>query len=103
MNKARRAQINAAIDQLEALKSSLEQIKVEATQTAELLESITDEEQEAFDNMPESLQNSDKGQTAQEGLDGLDTAKTDLAAFIDSLADVDLDDLVSTLDNAKGC
>ena len=35
---------------------------------------MKDEEQEAIDNMPESLQESDKGLDSQEALDNLDTA-----------------------------
>lgn len=33
-----------------------------------------EEEQEAYDNMPESLQESDRGCTMQEGLDNLQSA-----------------------------
>ncbi len=46
------------------------------------LESIGEEEQEAYDNMPESLQDSEKGQTMYENIDTLETAASDLDDII---------------------
>jgi hypothetical protein len=60
MNKQRRNDINKAIDLLEKASAILDQVR--------------DEEQEAFDNMPENLQESDKGQAMQQSLDDLDAA-----------------------------
>ena len=54
MNQARRKQIQQAID---------------------ILEDVACLEQEAYDNMPEGLQDSEKGDGMQEGLDNLDEAK----------------------------
>lgn len=48
MNKARRARIQDLAEQLSTIRGEFQE--------------ITDEEQEAFDNMPESLQGSEKGQ-----------------------------------------
>lgn len=66
MNKARRKEIARAIELME--------------QAREILESVMDEEQEAFDNMPESLQSSERGEameeyiyTLEETLEALDT------------------------------
>lgn len=47
-----------------------------------LLETVTDEEQEAYDNMPEGLQYSDRGEAMSEGLDSL-------AEMLDSLEEMD--------------
>lgn len=49
MNKARRKEIAAIVAELEGLKDRLE--------------TIASDEREAFDNMPESLQESERGQT----------------------------------------
>lgn len=66
MNKARRKEIARAIELIE--------------QAREILETVMDEEQEAFDNMPESLQSTERGETMEEyisileeRIDALDT------------------------------
>ena len=48
-----------------------------------ILEECRDDEQEYYDNMPENLQNGDKGNTAQEGIGVLEEA-------IDALENIDL-------------
>lgn len=60
MNKARRNRIAEVQNQLEALKQDID--------------SILEEEQEALDNMPESLQDSERGQAMQEVIDALESA-----------------------------
>ena len=52
MNKLRRKEIAKAIELMEEAR--------------EILETVRDEEQEAYDNMPESLQNSERGETMEE-------------------------------------
>lgn len=66
MNKQRRKEIAKAIDLIE--------------QAREILENVKDEEQEAFDNMPESIQVSERGEqmedyiyTIEEIIGNLDT------------------------------
>ena len=49
------------------------------------LEIIKDEENEAYDNMPESLQESERGQIAQEASDNLDSAYDSLQEAIEYL------------------
>jgi uncharacterized coiled-coil DUF342 family protein len=56
MNKKRREAINALIGRIEELGATLADLQSE-------IETIRDEEQEFFDNMPESFQNGDKGST----------------------------------------
>ena len=51
MNKNRRKQLERIVEQLENLRDDLEMLK--------------DEEQECFDNLPESLQESEKGEMMQ--------------------------------------
>ena len=64
MNKERRALIDKALDTLGDLRSDVE--------------SIRDAEQDAYDNMPEGLQSSDRGERAQEAGDSLDNAISNL-------------------------
>lgn len=74
MNKERRKRLEKTIATLEE-------------QIAEI-ESICEEEQEAYANMPESLQDSDNGQAIYENVDTLETAASDLEDIINNLQEV---------------
>lgn len=76
MNKARRKEIDAVIQDLESAK--------------ERLESIRDEEQDYFDIMPESFQYAEKGEAAEEAINNLDYA-------IDQI-----DEVIENAEQAKG-
>lgn len=82
MNKDRRKALQEAIAQLETAKSCLE----EATS---LIETAKDEEQEYFDNMPESFQQGDKGQAAEAAVSELEEAIQNI------------EDCIEHVDNAK--
>lgn len=60
MNKARRISITKIADSLQALKSDVESIQLE--------------EQDAYDNLPESFQDGERGDRMQEAIDNLDDA-----------------------------
>ena len=49
---------------------------------------MSEEEQEALDNMPESIQCSDRGECAQAKIDTIGDAMTDLESSIDNLNEV---------------
>lgn len=70
MNKERRGRIESAIENLESIKCEIE--------------SITDEEQMAYDNLPESLQYSDKGEAMVENFSNLEDAQT----YIDDVVEL---------------
>ena len=76
MNKDRRKQIDEAGSVLQDALALIEQIR--------------DDEQEAFDNMPESLQQSDRGTASEAAIEELDDSVGNLQYIID------------TIDNAKG-
>lgn len=71
MNKIRRKALRAIITKLEELETIRSAIREE-------LEEIMDEEQEALDNMPESLQESERGQQMQEYIDSISSVMDDL-------------------------
>lgn len=71
MNKIRRKALEAIITRLEELETLRSAIREE-------LEEIMDEEQEALDNMPESLQDSERGQQMQEYIDAMSGVLDDL-------------------------
>lgn len=71
MNKDRRTRIAA-------LRAELDSIK-------ERLETLRDEEQEAFDAMPEGLQGGERGEKSQAAIDALEIALTDIESAVDNL------------------
>ena len=54
----------------------------------EELEQIRDEEQEAYDNLPEGIQDSERGETMYENIDNLDTMASDLEDILESFYDI---------------
>ena len=67
MNKERRATIAALQERMQTLID-------EATQLREDIEGVRDEEQDYLNNMPESLQNGEKGEKAQAAIDAMEEA-----------------------------
>lgn len=71
MNAKRRKELEKVIELIEDAKNKLEALK--------------DEEQEAFDNMPESLQYSEKGERMEEIISNLDDSLSDLESAIENI------------------
>jgi hypothetical protein len=71
MNKQRRAEITKAVDMIEAGKA--------------ILENVRDEEQDTFDNMPESLQGGEKGTAMEEAVSNLDEAISNLEETVSNI------------------
>jgi hypothetical protein len=71
MNKERRNRINKVIEQLETLKDEISDISME--------------ESEAYDNLPEGIQDSDRGEAMQEAIDNLDMASDTFDDIIEYL------------------
>lgn len=110
MNKARRTAIEAIKSKVEDIKNYIEGDEdCDAAAQAEVLRplkdkvsDLRDEEQEYLDNMPEGLQNGDKGDAAQSAIDELDNADSYLDRAIDGLNEdtVDVDGVLNALDEA---
>lgn len=73
MNNARRTKI-------EKLHSRLRDI-------IDLINELVDEEREAFDNLPESLQEGERGEAMEEAIDCLESAACSAEEAIDYLID----------------
>ena len=71
MNNKRRKEISSISSILEDAKSRLN--------------TVIDEEQEAFDNMPESLQGSERGCESEEALDSMNDALDSIESAIEYL------------------
>lgn len=81
MNNERRKQLKAIAKQLGTIADNLEDQQI-------LLEQVYDDESEAFDNMPESLQESDRGIEMEEGIGTLEEQKDDLANMANDLREM---------------
>lgn len=73
MNKKQREQIEKWIDSINEIREGVE--------------SMQEEEQYKLDNMPESLQESERGEQMQNGIENLEAAASSLEEAIDSLND----------------
>lgn len=98
MNKERRKQLAALIDRIEALNLSEVQSELESIHGD--LEGLCDEEQEYFDNMPESMQGGDRGSDAEAAIGELESALEMITAITDALGEAS--DVGTTIDNARG-
>ena len=74
MNKQRRNEIGKIVRELEVLKSRLNDVLLE--------------EQNIFDNMPENLKYSMRGEESQESIDNMDGAMDDLDNVISQLEEI---------------
>ena len=71
MNADRRKRIQEIIDQLTDIQTDAEAIR--------------DEEQEAYDNLPENLQGSERGEAMSEAADNLDSAYNSIDEVLEYL------------------
>ena len=69
MNKQQRKKLSDMLDEIAGYVSTLEE--------------MAEEEQEKYDNLPEGLQDSERGQAIQEAADNLQQAADDLQDWID--------------------
>lgn len=96
MNKDRRKQLNALQDRLQ--QTGLRDAMANLIAIRDELESIKDDEREAFDNLPESLQDSDREYPAEQ----LEEACETIADLIDGFDFDRLDEAFSNIEDAKG-
>ena len=87
MNALRRKQINEVIEAINALNERIDEIMC-------FIEEIKSEEEECFENLPESFQDGERGEAMQEAIDKLESAYS-------FLEDIDLDDVISDLEDAQ--
>lgn len=76
MNNTRRRRINE-------LKTQIDFINNQLKDASKRLSSILNEEQDAFDNMPEGLQNSCRGMCSEDAIDSMEEVSDNLDDAID--------------------
>lgn len=74
MNNTRRAQLRRAASMIETAQYIIEEVK--------------EQEQEAYDNLPEGLQESDRGRDIDENAYTLEMALDEIETIVDSLYEV---------------
>ena len=97
MNNARRKASQAVIESLKAIPVT--DIIGTIGDAKATLEEICEEEQEAYENMPEGIQYGEKGEAAQEAINNLEYADNELyelSSFLERL-----DEAISYLEEAQ--
>ena len=74
MNKERRKRLDYVIDKLEELQQEVA--------------AIGEEEREAYDNLPDNLNNTDMANQMSENADDLDSLDGDFESLLDSIRDI---------------
>lgn len=87
MNANRRKEISKIAQRILEIQGLVEGIIVD-------VESIKDEEEECYDNLPESIQNTDRGENMQAAIDELD----DIISNLDSIKD-DVENIADQVGN----
>lgn len=86
MNNQRRKSLQEAITLLQSIQDAFDRAK-------ELIETAKDEESEAYENMPEGLQSSERGEQSQ-------TAVSELENAFEALDSCDLNDVIANIETA---
>jgi seryl-tRNA synthetase len=108
MNKQRRKDLSDLMDRIEDVQkklSELSDIRAEVEEIKEGINAAKDEEQDYLDNMPEALQNADKGQNAEQAIASLDIAQDALQDIVDALETLEgfnPEDILSNIEDARG-
>lgn len=69
-------------------RKALAQLITQLEECTSYLQGILDEEQDAFDNIPESLQDSDKGNRIEDAIDTMQNACDQISEATDSLKEL---------------
>ena len=66
-------------------RQRIDDVKIKLTELNEEVQALHDEEEEAFDSMPESLRESEKGEGMTEAVNALETAFSEIESACDLL------------------
>lgn len=88
MNAERRKHISSITEQLESLKETLEAIASE-------IEDVYNEEDECYNNLPEGLQQSQRGYAMEDAISNLGDADSTASGMVDTI-----DEIISYLEDA---
>ncbi len=98
MNNERRKRIYDIRNQIELLSATTTTLRAQMEAIQEAIESVRDDEQEAYDNLPESLQEGDKGSAMQAAIEQLDDGHQALSDIMEAFER--FDEVSDNLDSA---
>jgi uncharacterized coiled-coil DUF342 family protein len=101
MNAQRRKEIQAIIAAVTLLGTEITSLFTKTEAVAEDVNDIINDEQEYFDNMPECLQEGDKGEAANQAVQNLEGARVHLKELKNVLEQFDITAIVDCLNNAQ--
>ena len=102
MNKKRRKRISDVIYKIEFVKRHRDSLSTGLEEIKNELEDILYEEEDYFDNMPENLQGSIRGEAAEEAIDYLTEAIDSLEVAIGETEDENInEELENAVDNLR--
>ena len=100
MNAERRKRIEEVKATLARLKSDIDVAAIGLGDLKDEIESIRDEEQDAYDAMPEGLQGAENGQKLEASVGSLETAMDGVDTLITDLDGLDFPEVENALDEA---
>lgn len=100
MNKQRRSRIKIICENLNHLSEETEKAKLlaECSSIKSEIDDVQSDEEDAFDNMPENLQDSIRGEESQDAIDSLQNASDALDELSE---DSSIDDIYKAIDIAE--
>lgn len=102
MNKERRNDLSKIIDLIESLKTKFAKLHDEMEELAGKVDDVRSMEEDAYENMPDGLKNSDRGEVAQQAIDAMQSAQDSLLELADAFDESNLDNIITSLDDARG-
>ena len=69
MNKTRRNELKDIQEEIKSIKEDAEALKEKVEELKDKIEAVRYEEESAYDNLPEPIQESDKGERMQTAMD----------------------------------
>lgn len=98
MNNVRRNKIHKLIKELEKLETSFDSLLL--SNCISTLEDIKNDEEEAFDNMPEGLQCSSRGMDSEAAIENLDEA----LEYLEEISEIeDIEEIKTNIGMAIDC
>lgn len=70
-----------------AIRKEIEKITADLEEIKERIEALQEEEQDAFDNLPESIQYGERGDKMQSAIDNLEYAADNIQDCLDNLCE----------------
>lgn len=106
MNKDRRSKLSDLKDRItktcEVLSEAFSAATSDIQEIRDELEAVRDEEQEAFDNMPEGLQQGERGQASEAAIEAIESALSELENFCADDGEEALMPMQSAIESIEG-